>query len=140
MVGRVPTANVRASFRRTEEGSEYVDDLESYAEYLAQFKGGLESGFDAFVMRPNVEAAPHRREELRDPANWDQKFLDLTVASIVADAANKNFYRRLEAIAPEYATVTSILQEEGLPEVFAAIPYHESGYRGSVVTQICAKG
>lgn len=122
------------------EGSEYINMDEIDPEQLAQYSGGFEQAFEAFVMTPNIDAAPDRKKQLSKKENWDQEFFKRTVASAMADAQNLGFYRRLEAITDAYAGVTEILQDAGLPEVFAAIPYRESVYKPDLVSDVCARG
>lgn len=101
---------------------------------------GFDSAFYEFVMRPNIEAAPDRREVLKDPSKWDRTFYDRTLASMLSDAQNLGFYRRLESIAEDYALVIDALRVAGLPEVFAAIPYRESVYKRELMSDACALG
>lgn len=99
---------------------------------------GLQQPFNAFVMQPNVEAS--KRRALADPANWDEGFYDRVAASVVQHVQWKNFFRRLEEIKDDYAFVTREMQNAGLPEVFAGIPYRESQYRAEMQSVVCAKG
>jgi hypothetical protein len=99
---------------------------------------GIEQAFDAWVMRDNVAAS--RVEALAQPGNWDATFLKWVTASVAWHARAWNFWGRLESREREYRTVVELLRGAGLPEVFAAIPYQESGYVSDVTSPVCALG
>jgi len=99
---------------------------------------GIDQAFDAWVMRPNVDASGH--EQLSLPQNWDPVFLQWTTAAVAWHARAWRFWGRLEGAESEYRTVVRMLRDAGLPEVFAAIPYQESGYTASANSPVCALG
>jgi len=99
---------------------------------------GIEQAFDAWVMRPNVDASG--LDQLAVPANWDADFLQWTTASVAWHARAWNFWGRLESREREYRTVVGLLRQAGLPEVFAAIPYQESSYMPDARSPVCALG
>ena len=100
---------------------------------------GLQEPFGAFVMKYNINAATDR-DDLAKPENWDQEFYDRVAASVLQHVAYKATFRRFEEITKNYETVTELLQEAELPEVFAGIPYRESTYKDSLQSVVCAKG
>ena len=99
---------------------------------------GLDQAFLAWVMKPN--ASESRRDELEDPANWDERFKKFFTVSVAAHARAWSFWSRLESREQEYREVVTQLRAAGLPEVFAAIPYQESGYREDAKSPVCALG
>jgi len=99
---------------------------------------GLDQAFLAWVMRPNAEEAG--RKELEDPANWDERFKRFFTISVAAHARAWSFWSRLESREAEYRLVVEQLRASGLPEVFAAIPYQESGYQAEAGSDVCALG
>jgi hypothetical protein len=99
---------------------------------------GLAQAFEAWVMRPNANAASD--ESLLLPENWDPTFYQWTTAAVAWHARAWNFWGRLESREQEYGTVVSMLREAGLPEVFAGIPYQESSYTSDAQSVVCALG
>lgn len=99
---------------------------------------GLQEPFGAFVMKYDIQASD--RDDLAKPENWDQEFYDRVAASVLQHVQYKATFRRFEEITQNYETVTELLQEADLPEVFAGIPYRESTYKDSLQSIVCAKG
>ncbi|HCH66975.1 MAG: hypothetical protein CL927_15545 [Deltaproteobacteria bacterium] len=99
---------------------------------------GLAQAFEAWVMVPNVQASGD--ESLLDPQTWDPTFYQWTTAAVAWHARAWRFWGRLESREKEYRTVVTMLQEAGLPEVFAGIPYQESGYTSDAQSVVCALG
>ena len=99
---------------------------------------GLSQAFEAWVMRDNIEAS--RLQTLSNPEAWDPHFLQWVKASVAWHARAWNFWGRLESREAEYRTVVRLLRKAGLPEVFAAIPYQESGYTADANSPVCALG
>ncbi len=122
-----------------DEGREYYDMVPMTVAVNSELRDGLQQPFEDFVMGPNADKA--RWDEIRDkPANWDKKLLDQVTRTYQLAATGWSFWKRLEDVESEYATVVRMLQKEGLPEVFAAIPYQESRYRSEIVSPVCAQG
>jgi len=121
------------------EDAEYYDfaTLDDLAEHQELYEG-LAGGFSAFVMGPNADAAGKKRLENMD--TWDQNFYDYTQASVVRHMQDWKVFKRLDAIVDQYATVVQVMRDNELPDVFAAIPYQESRYRGGEVSIACAAG
>lgn len=106
----------------------------------AKLLEGLHRPFYEFVMAPNITAAGAQHPGLDDPKNWDPLFLQYVTASVEQHVRAWTFFQRVEAIRREYGQVVTQLRGAGLPEVFAAIPYQESRYRGGEQSVVCAKG
>ncbi len=99
---------------------------------------GLEQAFGVWVMGPNADQS--KNERLLDAENWDQVFLQYFKLSVAAHAHAWNFWIRLESVEPKYREVVDLLQNAGLPTVFAGIPYIESKYRPDALSPVCAYG
>lgn len=122
-----------------DEGVEYYDLVPMTTAVNSDLRDGLQQPFDDFVMKFNAQAA--RWPEIQSkPAKWDQKLLDQVTRTYQLTATGWSFWKRLEQIQGDYAQVVRALQKEGLPEVFAAIPYQESRYRSQISSPVCAQG
>ncbi len=100
---------------------------------------GMEGAFDAFVVAPNATAA-RWRELQENPTLRDDIFFKYVVYSMKQHGSARNFWARLGQIHEDYAYVSAELTKAGLPTVFAAIPYRESGYRSDARSPVCAVG
>lgn len=99
----------------------------------------LDQAFDVFVQRESALVADN--PALRtDRSLWDERLLDYVTRSTQQHARARRFWARLDAVVDDYAYVVTELRAAGLPEVFAAIPYQESGYRAEAQSVVCAKG
>ncbi len=125
-----------------EDGYEFYRTADpSRSTLSAAARKGLDAPFWDFVMSASSEAAGAKdRPGLEDPKNWDSRFFAFVTASIEQHVQAWNVFRRLEAIRHEYATVVMAMRDAGLPEVFAAIPYQETRYRGDTMSTVCANG
>lgn len=94
----------------------------------AGMREALAQGVQAFVMAPNAAAAAWPALE-EDRAAWDTVLFDRVSRSAAAHARQWPFWRRLEAVRADYAATVGVLRRAGLPEVLAAIPFYETGYR-----------
>jgi hypothetical protein len=122
-----------------DEGREYYTMVSMNTAVNSDLREGLQQPFEDFVMRHNADSA--RWPEIKDkPAKWDQKLMDQVTRSYELTASGWSFWKRLEEVADDYASVTRSLQKAGLPEVFAAIPYQESRYRSEIMSPVCARG
>ncbi len=126
-----------------EEGLEFYRDVD-IAEFNDQdlmLLEGLEQGYYAFVAGPNIDAAGGAaKEEWGDPTYFDPMFMRFVTKSVNQHIRSWSFFRRLDAVHVEYGKVVLALRREGLPEVFAAIPYRESRYDADAQSVACAKG
>jgi len=123
----------------TLEGKEYVASVDISEPIEPHLVDGLNAPFFEFVMSPNAKAA--RWPKLgSDPKLWDQRFLEYTTRAFKTYGRMRAFWKRLEAIRSDYGYVTRQLRQKRMPEVFAAIPYQESRYRGKVTSFACAEG
>ena len=108
-------------------------------EVPASLLEGFYAPFADFVMLPN-EQASGIRDLSKEPNRWDQTFYKTTIASLQRRSYWTGFWRRLQQIKDQYATVVLELREANLPEVFAAIPFQETQYKSSAVSPVCAAG
>ncbi len=99
---------------------------------------GLQAGYLDFVMKPNAELSGKKR--LENPEHWDETMYEYVTASVQQHIAAWRYFKRLDAVVDDYAIVTGMLRDEGLPEVLAAMPYQESQYRAKNQSFACAKG
>lgn len=99
---------------------------------------GLGQGYLDFIAKPNSDAAG--RQALAREDNFDEQFYTYVTASVQAHVKAWAVWRRLDSIREEYAFVLREMRDARLPDVFAAIPYQESRYRGDAVSQVCAAG
>jgi len=103
-----------------------------------RLREGLRQPFADFVMAADVDASGRKR--LVDFENWDQTFYEMVGASVETHLKAWSVFRRLDVVRDDYATVVQAMRDADLPEVFAAIPYLESRYDGSLQSRVCAKG
>lgn len=126
-----------------EEGMEFYKsvDASTFTEQDEMLLKGLDQGYYAFVVGPNIEAAGSAaRQEWAEPANYDQMFVRYVTKSVDQHLRSWSFFRRLDAVRVEYSKVVQAMRKAGLPEVFAAIPYQESRYKPEMTSPACAKG
>ena len=123
-----------------EPGVEFYDSVVVDESLDMSLLEGLEQPYYRFVMEPNMRAAGGRSRGWEEPAQWDQRFLQFVTASVERHAQSWSFFRRIDAVKNEYSKVVLALRREGLPEVFAAIPYQESRYNASITSEVCAEG
>jgi len=100
---------------------------------------GLDGAFQAFAMQPNADQA-RWPALVKNQSSWDDTFLRYVALSVTAHARAERFWKRLDEIADDYGYVVLQMRKAGLPEVFAAIPYHESQYRSDATSPVCAEG
>ena len=118
------------------EGYEYVSQE---MELNTELRDGLDQPFADFVMIPNANAAGWKGLA-DDPKQWDQRLVDAVTRSVQVHAQGWAFYKRLEAVADDWAYVVGELRKADLPVVFAAIPYQESKYTAKALSPVCALG
>lgn len=131
-----------ASLGPKDEGQEYYEfvDAQTLATELPEeFRKGLNQPFADFVMGPNATKAEWPALA-SNPEAWDQKYLTYVQHSVKQHLGAWAFWTRLDQVVDDYALVVSQLREAGLPEIFAAIPYQESGYRSDRQSPACARG
>jgi hypothetical protein len=116
---------------------DYVDP--ATAGVSAEMLEGVHRPYWDFVMRHNVDALGNPPGMDR-PEAWDETFVEYVAASMRGHGSQWPFYRRLDAVKKEYATVVLMLRDAGLPDVFAAMPYRESLYTGHMQSEYCARG
>jgi hypothetical protein len=122
-----------------DEGREYYDLVPMTVQVNSELREGLQQPFEDFVMSYNAQRSG--MEDIRSrPGKWDQKLLDQVTRTYQLTATGWAFWKRLEEVREDYARVVRALQKEGLPEVFAGIPYQESRYRADIVSPVCAMG
>ena len=114
-----------------------IADVEKYV-VLPELEEGLNQPFHDFVMEPNADVSG--RSELLQPDTWDKALLDRVNISVQQHASDYLFWMRLDTIVDDYALVVETMRDEGLPEVFAGIPYTESQYRSEALSPVCAGG
>ena len=126
-----------------EEGLEFYKSVEmtQFTEDDAMLLKGLEQGYFAFVVAPNIDAAGSAaQDEWAEPENFDPMFMRYVTKSVDQHVRSWSFFRRLDAIHVEYGKVVVDLRKAGLPEVFAGIPYRETRYTADLTSEVCAKG
>jgi len=126
-----------------EEGVEFYRSVDAtqFTEQDEMLLQGLEQGYHAFVVAPNIEAAGSAaKQEWSQIQNFDPMFLRYVTKSVDKHLSSWSFFRRLDAVHVEYGKVVLELRKAGLPEVFAAIPYQESRYNSSMTSPACAEG
>lgn len=123
------------------DGEYFADFAEVDRAKLEEFGllEGLQEPFANMVIRYNVEASG-RNELTTDATLWDQNFYDHVAASVYQHAQWKLTWQRFDAIKEDYHTVTKLLQEQDMPEVFAGVPYRESAYHPDLQSNACARG
>lgn len=119
-------------------GEEYYDFVEPTTPLDPQLQKGLNQPFFTFVMEPNATAAG--MPELKKVDQWDARFYEYVQRSAQVHARAWKFWQRLEQVREDYKYVTKELRDNGLPEVFAAIPYQESRYNKNSQSYVCARG
>lgn len=92
----------------------------------AELISEAENGFEAFVMKANVEAAGDPALENRKL--WDTRLIESVTRSEQVVARGWKTWGAFERAHDAYAYVLGELRKEGLPDAFAAIPFRESGY------------
>jgi len=126
-----------------EEGMEFYQsvDASTFSEQDELLLQGLEQGYHAFVVTPNIEAAGSMaKPEWEQISHFDPMFMRFVTKSVDKHLSSWSFFRRLDAVHVEYAKVVLSMRKAGLPEVFAAIPYQESRYKASMTSPACAEG
>ncbi len=121
-----------------EEGQEYYTFVTQTEPLDPRLAEGLNAPFYAFVMAPNADAAG--MPELKQVGQWDQRFYEYVSRSAQAHARAWKFWQRLEQVREHYGYVVKELRDNGLPEVFAGIPYQESRYNPNSQSYVCARG
>ena len=121
-----------------DEGEEYYKFVEASDPIDPALAEGLNKPLADFVFAINAEASGHK--ELAQPAKWDPRFVEYVGRSATIHAKAWKFWSRLDQIVEDYAYVLSEVRKAKLPDVFAAIPYQESGYHSDANSPACAKG
>jgi len=119
-------------------GEEYYSFVEADKPLDPKLVEGFNQPFYDFVVAPDMAASGMK--ELVSPNQWDQKFLGYVTRSAQIHGGAWKFWQRLEQVRESYAYVVQQMRENGLPEVFAAIPYQESRYNASSQSYVCARG
>jgi hypothetical protein len=105
---------------------------------------GLKEPFKQFVTKPSqehaVEVGAVSMGRVSEPDEWDDRFFEYVATSFEKHLKAHVFFRSMDAVAGNYATVLTELRQAGLPEVLAAIPYVESRYQPNLQSILCAKG
>ena len=111
---------------------------------------GLQQPFVDFVLEPNRavlesvagvgSAAEVGALNPGSPEQWDRVLFEEFSKQVNALNKVPAFFHRLERVADSYHYVTQTLRSEGIPEVIAAVPLVESGYRPGPQSELCAKG
>ena len=99
---------------------------------------GVEDGFKAFVMKPNIDAAGWK--ELETPEKWDTNLIKWITRSETLFGKSWAVWALFDRSTNEYAQALAEMRKAGLPDVLAAIPFQESGYRAAPQSPVCAKG
>jgi hypothetical protein len=125
-----------------EEYYEFVDPTKvTMSEKMLE---GMQEPFRRFIAQPSAERAKKAgaavTDHITDPNSWDEKFFNYTNASVEAHVKSKNFFKRIDIVRKEYASVLSAMRKADLPEALAALPYTESRYRPDLQSFACAKG
>lgn len=100
---------------------------------------GLEQVFRAHVMRPNAVAAEDPTLE-SDDRRWDRTLVEWSVRAQKNLAVQSSPWAVIDRSRARYVATLTTLRKAGLPDVFAAIPFQESGYRDTPVSPTCAMG
>lgn len=123
----------------TEEGESFYDFATIEAKDInPKLKDGMKQPFADFVMSINADLG--RKPVAADPDKWDEVFYEKVTASVQTHLKSWSVFKRLDVIHEDYATVLEIMRDDGLPDVFAAIPYLESRYQADMQSIACAKG
>ncbi|MEC7985817.1 MAG: transglycosylase SLT domain-containing protein, partial [Myxococcota bacterium] len=99
---------------------------------------GFDQPFEDFVMRYNAKESG--LDISNDKDMWDDVFYKKTIGAVTHFAKYKSFWKTFEESLQDYSTVVSMLREDGLPEVFAAIPVQETRYNAKALSPVCAAG
>jgi len=123
-----------------DEGQETYAYEDSFTEKVEpQLYEGVQQAFNAFVMRPNIEAAGWT--ELESPEKWDKTLMEWVTRSEQMHGKGWTFWRQLDNAREDYAAVLAELRKAKLPDVLAAIPFQESRYNSKAKdTILCAYG
>ena len=125
---------------------EFYDEVDPQSSELVKSKlNGFNRAFEHFVANPNANQAKKvgNRNDISvitDPKTWDVELFKRVVASFEAHVRTPIVLKRMNEIKSEYAKVLEQVDREGLPHVFAAIPYLESRYRPIETSHVCALG
>ena len=123
-----------------DEGQETYAYEDSFTEKVEpQLYAGVQQAFNAFVMKPNIEAAGWK--ELESPEKWDKTLMEWVTRSEQMHGKGWTFWRQLDNAREDYAAVLAELRKAKLPDVLAAIPFQESRYNSKAKdTILCAYG
>jgi len=123
-----------------DEGQETYAYEDSFTEKVEpQLYEGVQQAFNAFVMKPNIEAAGWT--ELESPEKWDKTLMEWVTRSEQMHGKGWTFWRQLDNAREDYAAVLAELRKAKLPDVLAAIPFQESRYNSKAKdTILCAYG
>ncbi len=91
-----------------------------------------------FMWEPNAEAS--ERRSLRAADGQDTRLAEDVADALEERITHKKRWRRLDQVTERWATVLADVRAAGLPDVVAAIPFAESGYRPELQSIRCAKG
>lgn len=126
------------------EGYEHTEPIDIEAPVEASVLEGLYGPFEDFVMRINSDKMEQESEYLpglaNNPKMWDARFFNAVANQVKTSSKWNGFWKRLEAVKGDYATVVDALRDEDLPEVFAGIPFQETQYNAIRVSAFCAAG
>jgi len=121
-------------------GQEIFESVDVDEPIHADLADPLQQGFAEFVMIPNAQAAG-QKSLATNPELWDRRLLDMTARSLQVHSKSWHFWKRLDAVVEHYAEVTNVMRKAGLPDVFAGVPYTETGYKEQKRhNYVCARG
>lgn len=126
------------------QGQDFYDSIDLTAEVDEKYLEGTAEPFRRFVAKPSADIAKRNglvdTDHVTNPKEWDPVLFENSVKAMHQYLKAKAAFRRLEAVKEEWAEVLSVLRDEDLPDVFAAIPYIESRYKPDMQSIVCAKG
>ena len=95
--------------------------------------------YDVYLTRPNAAAAAWPELET-DASLRDARLLERVAAEVESLGRDERFWRQIEKVVEPYHQVLQAVRAAGLPEVTAAIPYHEALFHSKAVSPVCAAG
>jgi len=97
----------------------------------------LEAAFDEFVTGKNDFVS---REIGGPEATRDEALAKEVRDQFEQYVKSPNMQQTFHKVSADYAQVLSEVRTQGLPDVLAAIPFHESRYQADAQSDVCAKG
>lgn len=137
-LGPIDTSDLADPTTNTEEAYGKVFEV---TQVNSSITDRVDRAYAAFVMGPNLKAAPAFAGLDSHPEKWDRKLVDYVARSEQLYLKYWQFWGDLERARADYADVVKKLRDAGLPEVLAAIPYQESRYHATARdAMLCAMG